>query len=65
VLALCKIVIDAVETRDDLLSLPTSSKHCTQLRGIYYGVHRDLTVKLDVKCREIDENVAGTALGCH
>jgi hypothetical protein len=28
-----------------------------------YGVHRDLTVKLDVKCRETDENVAGTTLG--
>jgi hypothetical protein len=30
---------------------------------IYHGVHRDLTVKLNVKSREIDENVVGTALG--
>lgn len=63
-LVLGKIVIDAVE-REMIFSLPTSSKHCTQLRMIDYGVHRDLTVKLDVKCREIDENVAGTALGSH
>ena len=63
VFVLRKIVKDACGQTDDLLPFCSMSKTMLVTATIYHGVHRDLTVKLNVKSREIDEDVVGTAFG--